>query len=350
VTKKEENNSPVHILVTRLSALGDVAMTIPVIHSLALQYPEHTFTVVSMPLVAPLFKGLPNVDFVAFEKKNRHKGWIGIWHLYRDLRGEKIDCMADLHDVLRTKLLRFLFSLGGVRVAIINKGRKEKKMLVKNGFKGSQPLKSSIERYKTVFSALGLNTPDKLRTIIYSEQGDAGKELDKLFGHKTGKWIGIAPFAKHKGKQLPLEKIEKLIIHYNKQPETTVFVFGAGKDERLITEQWQQQYEHVISVANRFEIDRELLLMKRLDIMLTMDSSNMHLASSVGIRVISVWGATHPYAGFYGLNQPSEYAVQQDLDCRPCSIFGNKPCRFGTYECLTSIEPDAIIAKIDHNL
>ena len=86
--------------------------------------------------------------------------------------------------------------------------------------------------------------------------------------------------------------------------------------------------------------------MKQLNVMLTMDSGNMHLASLVGTPVVSVWGATHPFAGFYGLNQLPENAVQMELECRPCSIFGNIPCRFGTYECLNAINPKAIVEKM----
>ena len=94
----------------------------------------------------------------------------------------------------------------------------------------------------------------------------------------------------------------------------------------------------------------ELILMSNLDVMVSMDSANMHLASLVGTTVVSVWGATHPYAGFMGWNQKEENAVQVTLPCRPCSIFGNKPCRRGDYACLRQIEPSDIIQKIENNL
>ena len=94
----------------------------------------------------------------------------------------------------------------------------------------------------------------------------------------------------------------------------------------------------------------ELILMSNLDVMVSMDSANMHLASLVGTTVVSVWGATHPYAGFMGWNQKEENAVQVTLPCRPCSIFGNKPCQRGDYACLRQIEPSDIIQKIENNL
>ena len=91
----------------------------------------------------------------------------------------------------------------------------------------------------------------------------------------------------------------------------------------------------------------ELNLMSHLDVMLAMDSGNMHLASLVGTPVVSVWGATHPYAGFMGWGQSEKNAVQISLPCRPCSIFGNKPCIRGDYACLRQITPNQIIEKVE---
>ena len=87
--------------------------------------------------------------------------------------------------------------------------------------------------------------------------------------------------------------------------------------------------------------------MSHLDVMLSMDSSNMHLASLTGTPVVSVWGATHPYAGFMGWGQTEEYAVQIPLDCRPCSVYGQKPCLRGDYACMRNIAPEAIVEKVE---
>ena len=90
--------------------------------------------------------------------------------------------------------------------------------------------------------------------------------------------------------------------------------------------------------------------MSHLDVMVSMDSANMHLASICGTRVVSVWGATHPFAGFMGWNQSTADAVQADMPCRPCSIYGNRPCLRGDYACLTSIQPEAIVQKVERAL
>ena len=90
----------------------------------------------------------------------------------------------------------------------------------------------------------------------------------------------------------------------------------------------------------------ELALMGQLDAMLSMDSANMHLASLVGTRVVSIWGGTHPYAGFLGWNQKESDCIQLDLPCRPCSVYGNKRCLRGDYMCMNGITPEYILQKI----
>ena len=115
-------------------------------------------------------------------------------------------------------------------------------------------------------------------------------------------------------------------------------------------EQWAFQYPRVKSVVGRYSLDNELALISRLDVLLCMDSANMHFASLVDTKVISVWGATHPYAGFYGYHQDPKNAVQLDLPCRPCSVFGQKPCFRGDWACMTQITPEMVVKKVKGQL
>ena len=86
--------------------------------------------------------------------------------------------------------------------------------------------------------------------------------------------------------------------------------------------------------------------MSWLDAMVSMDSANMHLASLVHTPVVSIWGPTHPYCGFSGWHQSPDLAVQLDISCRPCSVFGNKECYIGDFRCMRSISPQMIIDKV----
>ncbi|KAA6332820.1 hypothetical protein EZS27_018714 [termite gut metagenome] len=335
------------ILVIRFSALGDVAMTIPVIYSLAIQYPQHDIVVVSRSVLEPAFRMLPgNVSLFCADLKGKHKGIWGLHTLFRQLKEMNFDYVADLHNVLRSQYLCFRFKLVGVPIAVIDKGKVGKKRLIRRYRKVFENQKNSFQRYSDVFKHLDF--PVSLTfSSIYENRQKPLVQLQQITGEKGGmKWIGIAPFAKHKGKIYPLALEEQVVAHFSKDLRVKVFLFGGGKMEQGILDDWVVKYPSVVSMAGKIKMENELILISLLDVMLSMDSANMHLASLVNTPVISVWGATHLYAGFMGWNQSVENCVQVDLDCRPCSVFGNKKCFRGDYACLFRIKPETVIEKI----
>ena len=340
------------ILLIRFSALGDVAMTVPVVYSLATQYPQHEITVLSRPGFKPLFAQLPaNVSFIGADLGGEFKGFAGLNKLFKQLSKQKFDYVADLHDVLRSKYLRFRFKLSGVRTAYIDKGRAGKKKLVRAQNKAFVQQESSFGRYADVLRKLGL--PVKLDFIsIYGTCPGDIKEIEPIIGSKSAseKWIGIAPFAKHEGKIYPIELQEKVVAHFAGRADVRVFLFGGGAKEKAVFDLWTNSYPSITSLIGKLNMNQELNLISHLDVMLSMDSGNMHLASLVNTPVVSVWGATHPYAGFMGWHQSVNNAVQLDMPCRPCSVFGQKPCLRGDYACLYQISPQQVIEKIEQVL
>jgi ADP-heptose:LPS heptosyltransferase len=339
-------SKPSRILVLRFSALGDVAMTIPVLWSFRRQFPGVEICVVSRPFAAPLLSPLPGVKFFPLELQKRHRGFAGIFRLFRDLKQlEGWTAVADLHDVLRTRMLRFLFKLSGVRTASIDKGRREKKLLTRKANKRLDPLKSTHERYADVFRRLGYSVSLKADKIFPFFPESSADTLSRVKS-KTGPWVGIAPFAKHKGKSYPLDKMKLVVHQLLEDPELHIFLFGGGPQEEEALAWFSKDQERVDNLSGKFPLEEELAFMSQLDVMISMDSANMHLASLAGVPVISIWGATHPYAGFYGWNQSQENAIQTDLFCRPCSVFGNKPCWRKDYACLEEIEPGDISGRV----
>lgn len=349
-----------HILIIRFSALGDVAMTVPVVASLAKQYPDVRITMLSRPFARPLFDNLaPNVNFMEADIKTEYHGVKGLNALYRRLVAKQFTHIADLHSVLRSEYLRMRFNLGRYRVEHINKHRKSKRRLISQNNKQLVQLPTSIQNYLDVFERLGFpvkmvfksifenNVDDNLNVNEY--KGDIS-QLPEVFGEKKEgeKWIGIAPLAAHKGKIYPPEKMQLVIEQLTaKNPKARIFLFGRGEQEDQYFKQWCHQMPQCVYVSMYLEsMYEELILMSHLNVMLSMDSANMHLASLTAIPVVSVWGATHPYAGFMGFNQSEEDAIQLDMPCRPCSIFGNKPCQRGDYACLNDIKPEIIVNKI----
>ena len=335
------------LLVIRFSALGDVAMTVPVVYSLARRYPELDITVLSRPFVAPLFARMPqNVHFRGVDLK-RYKGLGGLYRLFAQLKADGYEAVADLHGVLRTRVLDALFRLAGIRVARIDKGRRQRRMLLNPRRKKRFCLPTSFARYEAVFARLGRPVQTQFRSIYGDRRADT-----VLFAPITGRpdgrrWIGIAPFAAHAGKRLPDGTVQTLVGQLAAQPDQRIFLFGS-KGEKAQLDRWADGLPSVQVVAGRLTLEGELALMSHLDVMVSMDSANMHLASLTGTPVVSVWGATHPCAGFMGWGQSEDNAIQLDLPCRPCSIFGNRPCRRGDYACLAGIRAESIAAKVEH--
>ncbi len=333
------------LLIMRFSAMGDVAMTVPVIHCLATQHPELRITVMTRGRFKPMFHWMPaNVEVKAVEL-NDYKGLGGLGRLYKELKERRYDAVADLHDVLRTKYLRLRFRLSGVKVATINKGRADKKAFLGNGQKG-KPLRPMVNRYADVFEQLGFPVTLDYQRAFNPRMEDFSVVRKAIGGDKPQgeRWIGIAPFAAHEGKIYPLEQMKRVVDLLVEQG-CKVFLFGAGDKELSILDKWTS--DKVISVGRLLGgLHNEMLLMSRLDQMISMDSANMHIASIVGTPTLSIWGATHPGAGFRGWRQTDESIVQLDLPCRPCSVYGNKPCAFGDLRCMTGITPEMIVSKI----
>lgn len=339
------------ILILRFSALGDVAMTIPVIYSLAVAYPMHEITVLSRTAFKPLFEELPaNVHFVAADFNLKYKGLKGLNLLYRELKSQQFDYVADFHAVLRTHYLSFRFKLNGVSVARIDKGRGEKKRLTRKENKSFAPLKSSFIRYKDVLSKLGFEFELKFSSIYKSQKQTSVSSAIQPNEPSNQKKLGIAPFAKHKGKIYPLELQEQVIAHFAAETKVQLFIFGGGAEEKKIVDAWVIKYPTVQSMVGKLSMGQELQLIDNLDLMFSMDSANMHLAALVDTKVLSLWGATHPYAGFTPWNQDQGAFIQVDLACRPCSVFGNKICHRSDYACLYQIAPEKIICQIENLL
>lgn len=325
--------------------MGDVAMTVPVLRAMELKYPEVAITVVSRPFFKPLFNDLTNVSFFAADVNKRHKGFMGILKLFSDLKKLNIDAIADVHNVLRSKVLGILFSLSGKKCVKIDKGRKEKKALTRTKNKVFKQLKTTHERYADVFRKLGFEID--LNKDVLLEKKELPKNISNKIGVKNEQWIGIAPFAQYESKMYPLDLMEKVIQEIAQQ-DVKIFLFGGGKIEAQKLQEIALHYKNVSAVANIFSFDDELKLISQLDCMVSMDSGNAHLAALFGVPTITLWGATHPYTGFAPFLQPFNHNILPDLKKYPnlpCSIYGNKVCD-GYENVMQSIPVEKVIEKI----
>ena len=325
-----------NVLILRFSALGDVAMTAPVVRAYALDYPDTIFTMVSAPMLAPLFTGIPNLRFEAVNTKE-YEGLPGLVRLFKRLLRLHPDQLLDLHQVLRTYVLCMLFWLSGVPIFAVKKGRRQKHQLTRASRKHLRPLPSMISRYEDVF----------IKAQFMPLQVDRASIIKKRYAQNDVYRIGIAPFAKHEPKAWSLQKMEGVVKQLSVSGKYELSLFGGGKNETDLLTDWASRYTYVHCIAGSCSFEEELTLIGQLDLFVSMDSANMHFASFMGVPVLSIWGGTHPYAGFYGWRQDPQNAIQIDLACRPCSVFGSKPCHRGDLLCLQNISIEEVTQKID---
>ncbi len=337
------------VLAYRFSAFGDVALVVPAIRSIVNSNKGVEITFVSRKIFQPLFHDIPGLNFYGIEL-NEYKGLGGLRRLYKELKSlDTWDHVLDLHGVMRTWVLNAFFRFDNFSVFSVDKGRNEKKLLTRKKNKVRTPLKHSVQRTLDVFEAAGLSAVQNNELAIRSS-----KEYDSMLQtylssrniHKTTPWIAVAPFSVHRQKEWPIEKVEAL-IQMLLDKKYYVFLFGAGQMEQAKLDKIEKGKENVFNLAGNLELGAEILLLKQIDVMVSMDSFNMHLASLSGVKVVSIWAATHSAAGFGPLNNNEQFIVQRDdLPCRPCSVFGNKPCYRGDLACL-DIDENKVLQMID---
>ncbi|MGN1263102.1 MAG: glycosyltransferase family 9 protein [Prevotella sp.] len=342
-----------HILIIRFSAIGDVAMAVPVVYSLATTYPDVRITVLSKAFARPLFEDLaPNVNFMEADLKHEYHGVRGLNTLFRRLTAKNFTAIADFHNVLRSDYLRLRFRFGRYRVEHINKHRKGRRKLTTLNKKQLVQQPTSFQNYADVLEKLGYPIEINFKSLFPDEGGNLNM-LPAAVGPKNigEQWIGFAPFAAHESKMYPLPMMKQVVeLTLQKYPKARLFFFGRGRQEDETFGEWCRG-ERCLHVGKHLEsLHQELILMSHLDVMVSMDSANMHLASLCNTPVVSIWGATHPYAGFLGWKQTKELVVQTDLPCRPCSIYGNKPCARGDFACMREIKPEQVMEKMAYVL
>ena len=321
-------------------------MTVPVLRSFVSQYPEVKITVVSRPFFKPFFDGISNISFFAFDEKERHKGITGLLRLFQDLKKLDIDAFADLHNVLRSKIVRSFFALSGIKVTYTDKGRTAKKALTREENKVFKQLPTMFERHAKVFEEIGFTVD--LSHPVFPKKQTLDIEIIKLIGDKSQKLIGIAPFAQYDSKVYPLDLLEQVIVELALDKNNTILLLGGGKKEIGILDSLSNNKENVINTAGQLKFQQELTLISNLNVMLSMDSGNAHIAAMLGVKVVTLWGATHPFAGFSPFNQPIEYTLVSDRNQFPkipTSVYGNKKVE-GYEDAMRTISPESIVEKI----
>jgi len=321
-----ENNQTIpqpKLLFIRSSAMGDVALSVPVVHALSEQHPEIEVYVLTQPKFFPMFSGIPRVNLLALEPRGAHRGFWGVRTLAQTLKKHRWTAVLDAHNVLRTRLLR-LWIGAGAPWHVLDKGRADKRALISRHKKVFRPLSHATDRYADLCVQAGFPVSLGPQACLPKPPRPLGRE-----DQHTGYWIGIAPFAAHKTKQYPWGAlIDALTAVQEQRPDRLVrfIFFGGGAKELMMIEELMEGFPSSIHTLD-LPLEAQLAWAAHLDLMLAMDSANGHLAAMYGVPVVTLWGQTHPYAGFAPFLQPMDRQIVPDraqYPLLPTTIFGKK--------------------------
>lgn len=304
-------------------------MLAPVVAGLSKAYPDDRFVVVALKPLSALFYGLENVEYCEVKDDVKHLG--GLWNLSKLLAAYKPAMLFDLQGDCRTRVLRLLMRRYHVPAVTIRSAKREQRALLRSGHSLGLPLKAEAERYRETMLEGGLQ-PTEVSSLMPVNQ-EAVAKVEQVFGKKQGRWIGIAPFAKYQSNMLPYKTMKEVIAYFAEQPDTRVFLFGAGHVETEMLRQWSSLWPNVESVTNHLALDGELELMRQIDGLLCMDSANQHLAALVGCKMLSIWCGTHPMMGFAAKGLSAADILSLPVSCRPCSVHGTNRCKYRNFAC-----------------
>lgn len=322
------------IVVLRFSALGDIAMTVPAIYSLAHRYPDLEIYVATRPFFGRMFINAPaNVRILSFDLKEKYKGFGGTLRIARELAALRPDYVADLHNMARTLFLTAYLRLAGAKTATVDKARSARRKV----YAGGEAQRQYIDRYFDTFRRLGLDAPCTFSSVY------AGAALPQVSADIARPAVGIAPFARYANKTYPPQRMRE-VARMLAAKGVNVYLFGGRGSEADALDSWQEK--GITSLAGKYQLEEEIAIMARLDVMVSMDSANQHLAALAGTKVVSVWGSTTPACGFLGFGQKPENTVCLNLPCQPCTIAGSRECPKGHMDCLNTIAPQAIADKV----
>lgn len=313
--------------------------------------PEHQFTFLTQTFLTDLLIAPPpNLEAMAIDIKGEDKTFPALMRYAWRLRRERFDVVIDLHDVLRTKVLRSVLGLcSKTKVYHLRKPRGARKALLRAGDKALAPeVPSMSELYAELLRSAALRVPQEPCHCIPSPQSLTDLHLDhaELLAPMQGyRLVGLAPFASTESKTYDLALCEQVLDRLTQRGDVWVLLFGGGAKEHAQLKDWAERYPRCTSMSRQMTLSEELLLMSTLEVMISMDSANAHLSAMMGTRVVSVWCATHPSAGFSAIGQSRTDALgSDDLACRPCTIFGQVGhCIHGDMPCRRAVSPHEVV-------
>lgn len=315
------------ILVIRLSSIGDIVLTTPVIRCIRKKLPLSEIHFLTKKPFGPIIENNPYINKIYYLKKS-----IGL--LIEELKKENYDIIIDLHNNLRT--LRIKKGLEPIQSYSYNKLNIQKWLLT-NFRIDVMPHVHIVERYLDTVKKIGVIN-DGLGLDYFLSESDKVKETDIPASHMHG-YIGVVIGAAHDTKKLPLDKL----IEMCGRIRHPIILMGGKEDELIATEIVNTDPVKIYSACGKFKLNESADLVRKSKMIISHDTGLMHIASAFKKHIISIWGNTVTSFGMYPYKTEFEISEVKKLWCRPCSKIGYKKCPLGHFKCMRNISIDQIV-------
>lgn len=326
-----------NVLVVRFSSIGDVLLTTPLLRAIRRRYPDARVTVLTRPAYAALISHNPHVDRVLEAPPDRP-----LRVLARQLRAGRYTHLLDLHDSLRSRLLRALVPGAWSRYP---KHRLARAVLIyskRDYYRDHRPVP---ERYFDAARELQVE-PDGQRPEFFlapEAELEAGTWLARA-GLAQGPIIALAPGAAHATKRWPVEHWRELAARLLGQ-DFSIVIVGGAEDAALGESLAEVARGRMVSAAGHFGLQGTGALLRRVAALVSGDTGVMHMSAAVGTPVVALFGPTVRPFGFYPYTSRAE-VIELGLPCRPCSSKGGPRCPLGHHRCMLDIAPDTVHAAV----
>jgi ADP-heptose:LPS heptosyltransferase len=318
------------ILILRFSSIGDIVLTTPVIRALKRQLPQAEIHYATKPQYQAVVAANPYLDKVHYLGPR-------LKDLVAALRQENFDFIVDLHNNLRSRLIRQQLGVPGEGFDKLNR----QKWLLVNLKWGHLPDLHIVDRYLAAARRLGIQSDN--RGLDYFIPAEEEVSLATLPGPFRQGYVAFAIGAQHATKRLPTDRIIALCEKIN-QP---VILLG-GKEDAATADQVNEYFRHrttnnaagtrIYNACGQYSLNQSASLVRQARFVFSHDTGLMHIAAAFQKKIFSIWGNTIPEFGMYPYKTEFTVLERPGLPCRPCSKIGYRRCPQGHFKCMREID------------
>lgn len=326
----------IRILIIHTAFIGDIVLSTPLIKKLRDTYPKAEITYLTTPVGASILRNNPHLNhIIEYDKRGEHKGMKGFWAIAKKLKMEAYNLVITPHRYLRSTFLTFLTG------APIRRGYDSAAAsFLYNERVHYDKSKHEVEK---LLSFVPKDEGKRYEIEIFPTELEVEK-VDKLLEKRREKVVVVAPGSKWFTKKWPLEYFNRVIKKLEKREDTTVVVVG-GKEEMFLN---MPLANTTIDLRGKTTLLELAEVIRRADIVLTNDSSPIHIASAFpNVRILALFGPTVEKFGFFPWSKNSEVFQVEGLECRPCSIHGGDSCPKKHFKCMLDIKPEMVLERIE---